>query len=144
MGQRAQVAHRLHGIDQLREAAFDDGAVHVLDARGRTGHARDRMQHDEAGPAGFEARIRGRFAAEFQTTVRMGVDVGDVAERVCAILHVRRVADREALRGFMDAQIAEIRRQGAPGSASHQETDAADDLGVAETDRAQVACVQQG
>jgi hypothetical protein len=77
MRQRTWVEHRLHRVDQPREATFDNPTVDVLDAGTLSGNTRDRMQHDEADAARLETRLGGRFAAVFEPAVRMGVDLRD-------------------------------------------------------------------
>ena len=97
VGDGAQVHHRLHGVDQIREFRVDHAAVDMLDARRPAGHALDCMQHHEAGAVGDEVGDRPPLGAKTQAAARRAFDDGGVAELLLGIARDRVIGHREGI-----------------------------------------------
>ena len=100
---RAQVHHRLHGIDQVGKSRVESLAGRFGDPRRLAGDVLDRMQHDEAGAIGEEIGDRARPRAEKRSAaVGAADDLGAVGEFLRRVPGDRIVGDAEAVRVLLD------------------------------------------
>ena len=144
VGDRAQVHHRLVGLDFLRETGVPDVPIDFLYGGRRARNAVHRVQHHESGAVGGEIGFRRALGRETQVSVGAALDDRFKAEGLARVANRRAVGHAERLVRFLDRKIDDFRLIGAPHRIAGDERDGAHHLDPVQADVAQVAVLQFG
>ena len=139
---RSDVEKRLGGVDQLRRLGALDRAVDMLDLHRPAGHARERVQNDEAGTAGQKVLLRPRDGCAADRAVGRASKLGMPGQVAIRGAGQRIEGHDEAATALVDAQIADLGRAGAPDAVADQKRDGANHLRVADLDPAQLTVLE--
>ena len=144
MAHGGDVVEGLQRHDQAGEGGLLHRAVAVGDGACLACHALHRMQHDEARAAGPELGLGCELDREDQAPLILRHDLSPEVEHAVGGVDAPVVANAKAAVRFLDLQVGDLRRTGLPASAAHDEGEAAQRLGAAVADPAQLAGLERG
>ena len=142
MGQRPDVEHRLHRIDQFGKTAFHDLAVDMLDLEWESRQALERMQHHEPGAGGQEVCFRHRGAGELQISTPAALDPGVVGKLLAFDPADGMERHGKTVGALIHLETRNLRRGRAPVLVADQEAHRAQHFDAVDPEIAQLSVVE--
>ncbi len=140
--QRPQVHHRLHRIDEIREARLDRAPVDALHGARFAGDALDRVQHDETGAVREEVGRRLPVRLEGERAVRAAADRRAIDQALALVPGGGPVGNAEGVLRLLDAKVLDARTVGAPVPVAHDKGHGTQHLAAVKADIAQIAVLE--